>query len=101
MSSRRPLIGISAGDPAGIGPEVTVKALNNPEMYTVCRPLIIADDGVIQHTVQLLQTHQTIHTAASPDQGQYVAGTLDVLDLRNINDYDSYRIWLLEKLACS
>lgn len=36
----RPIVGISMGDPFGNGPEITVKALNDPEVYKTCRPLV-------------------------------------------------------------
>ena len=41
MKDIRPLIGISVGDPAGIGPEITAKALALPEIYEICRPLAL------------------------------------------------------------
>jgi 4-hydroxythreonine-4-phosphate dehydrogenase len=38
-----PVVGITMGDPAGVGPEVIMKALARPEPYTFCRPLVIGD----------------------------------------------------------
>ena len=37
----KPLVGISVGDPAGIGPEITAKALDKEEIYGFCRPLAV------------------------------------------------------------
>lgn len=42
-----PRIGITMGDPAGIGPEVIVKALSDPSMYEAARPLVIGDPTAI------------------------------------------------------
>jgi 4-hydroxythreonine-4-phosphate dehydrogenase len=42
-ASLRPRLGITMGDPAGIGPEVTLKAVINPEVLTICAPVIIGD----------------------------------------------------------
>ena len=39
----RPRIGITMGDPAGVGPEVVMKALAHPEVYARSRPLVIGD----------------------------------------------------------
>ena len=39
----KPIIGITMGDPASIGPEITVKALAKPEVYDICRPLVVGD----------------------------------------------------------
>ena len=44
----RPIIGISMGDPAGNGPEITVKALNNREIYDRCRPIMIGDAKMLE-----------------------------------------------------
>ena len=32
----KPIVGITMGDPAGSGPEITIKALADPEQYTYC-----------------------------------------------------------------
>ena len=38
-----PVVGITMGDPAGVGPEVVMKALARPDAYAFCRPLVIGD----------------------------------------------------------
>jgi 4-hydroxythreonine-4-phosphate dehydrogenase len=38
-----PLIAITMGDPAGVGPEIIVKALARPEPWSWCRPVVIGD----------------------------------------------------------
>ena len=45
---RRVRIGITMGDPAGRGPEITLKALSNPDFYKVCKPLVVGDLGVME-----------------------------------------------------
>jgi len=42
-NNTKPVIGISMGDPAGIGPEIIVKALSSAEVYAACRPVVVAD----------------------------------------------------------
>lgn len=46
--SNKPIIAITMGDPAGIGPEVILKALADPMIKKVARPLILGDWGVLQ-----------------------------------------------------
>ncbi|MBN1848210.1 MAG: 4-hydroxythreonine-4-phosphate dehydrogenase PdxA [Deltaproteobacteria bacterium] len=41
----RPFIGITMGDPSGIGPEIIIKALSDPGLYDLCKPLVIGDPG--------------------------------------------------------
>ena len=46
-----PILAITAGDPAGSGPEITAKALMHEEIYEMCRPLIIGDPCVMEQAL--------------------------------------------------
>jgi 4-phospho-D-threonate 3-dehydrogenase / 4-phospho-D-erythronate 3-dehydrogenase len=54
-----PVIGITIGDAAGIGPEITVKAIADERVAAVCRPLVIGDAGVIEATAATLKVPVT------------------------------------------
>jgi 4-hydroxythreonine-4-phosphate dehydrogenase len=84
MSKIRPLIGISVGDPAGIGPEITAKALSVKEIYDICRPLVIAEKEMMKAATILCGLDQTIHVVSSPHKGKYILGSIDMLNLKNI-----------------
>jgi 4-hydroxythreonine-4-phosphate dehydrogenase len=45
-------IGITLGDAAGIGPEIILKAISEPEICDICSPLIIGDRLILEHTAQ-------------------------------------------------
>jgi 4-phospho-D-threonate 3-dehydrogenase / 4-phospho-D-erythronate 3-dehydrogenase len=49
-----PRIGITMGDPAGIGPEVVLKAVAEPEIRRACVPVIIGDAQLLAHTARTL-----------------------------------------------
>ncbi len=51
MKDTRPILGITMGDPHGIGPEVAVKALSNKDVYSLCRPLLIGDANVFKQAI--------------------------------------------------
>ncbi len=85
MERKRPLLGISVGDPAGIGPEITAKALALPEIYEVCRPLAVAEAEMMKDAVKFSGLSQAIHAISSPQEGKYQMGIIDVLDLHNID----------------
>lgn len=40
---KKPLVLITAGDPLGIGPEITVRALRNPQVRRSCTPVVIGE----------------------------------------------------------
>jgi 4-hydroxythreonine-4-phosphate dehydrogenase len=77
---RRPLLGITMGDPAGIGPEVIAKGLAGREIARVCRPLVIGSMAVMQRTVQALGL--PLRVVAVQGHGRQVArrGEISVLD---------------------
>jgi 4-hydroxythreonine-4-phosphate dehydrogenase len=43
----RPIVGITMGDPAGIGPEIIVKGLADPQIYEICKPVVFGDSGAL------------------------------------------------------
>jgi 4-hydroxythreonine-4-phosphate dehydrogenase len=77
----RPLIAITMGDPAGIGAEISLKALLDAEIYARCRPLVVGTLGVLEQTRHVLRSDQRLQPIANPGEGQYTLGTVDVLDL--------------------
>src|SRR5436190_6319570 len=54
VQGRRPRIGITMGDPAGIGPEVVLKAVAEEEVREVCQPIIIGDAQLLAHHARTL-----------------------------------------------
>ena len=85
MTQQRPLLGISVGDPAGVGPEITAKALALPEIYKICRPLAVAEADMMRAAIKFSGLTLEVHPVSSPQEGRYEVGTLDVLDLKNID----------------
>ncbi|MBA3323155.1 MAG: 4-hydroxythreonine-4-phosphate dehydrogenase PdxA [Pyrinomonadaceae bacterium] len=53
----RPRIGITMGDPSGIGPEVVLKAVAEESVLKVCLPVIIGDAQHLTHTARTLNLH--------------------------------------------
>jgi len=82
MDMKRPIIGISSGDPGGIGPEVTARALDKQEMYALCRPLVVSDADVMKDAVRVAGLNLAVNPVSSPEEGKYEHGTIDVLDVR-------------------
>lgn len=85
MEKKRPILGISAGDPAGIGPEITVKALSLKEIYEICKPLVVCDAKIVEQIISICQLKLTVNKVGQPAEGLYRFGTVDVLDMQNID----------------
>ncbi len=80
----RPILAITMGDAAGCGPEIIVKALDNPHFYQLCRPLVFGDLGRIKLAASLVNSSLTITKAENIHTGVYQHGHVDVLDFDNI-----------------
>ena len=81
----RPIIGISMGDPAGIGPEIIVKALGRQRVHELCRPLVIGDAGVIRNAAKLLKSPQRVRAVTKLSEAAFDRGAIDVFDLKNVD----------------
>lgn len=82
--SKKPIIGITMGDPASIGPEIAIKALLHEKIYSLCRPLLIGDARVFQQIIEKLKLNADVHAIENVNEARYDFGKPDVLDLRNV-----------------
>lgn len=81
----KPIIAITMGDPAGIGPEIIIKALSLKETYEKCRPLVTGDANIMQWAVDNMQSELKIHRISSVKEARFELGTIDVYDLTCID----------------
>ena len=79
-----PILGLTMGDPCGIGPEVLVKALNCPEVYRVCRPFVIGHPGILSDYFKFLDLNLDIRLVKSPEEGVYKFGGVDILSPKDL-----------------
>lgn len=84
QASTLPLLGITMGDPGGIGPEICAKALSDAGIYSVCRPIIVGDAAVMADAVKFSNLNLTINACRQVTDGRFRPGTPDVLDLMNM-----------------
>jgi len=82
--SQRPLLAITLGDPAGIGPEVVLKALAHTDVFARCRPLVVGDRRILRRAAGFLDSPlPPLEEIDDPASGVYAPGSLSLLDLRN------------------
>jgi 4-hydroxythreonine-4-phosphate dehydrogenase len=77
----RPIVAVTVGDEAGIGPEVVAKALSRRDVYEWCRPLTIGSMDVMQHTIDGLGLSCSLRRVERPREGCYQLGTIDLIDM--------------------
>ena len=77
----KPLIGITMGDPSGIGPEIIIKALQKEDVYQNCRPLVVGDAGLMEQAAGALGLRCSIRAISKVNEAIFKPQTLDVLHL--------------------
>lgn len=83
MNQKKPVIGITMGDGAGVGPEIILKSLNNREIYDLCDPLVIGDSKILERAKSYVNSDLEIRTVTEDQLGQlaYEFGSVYCLDL--------------------
>lgn len=88
VSSQKPAIAITMGDPCGIGPEVVVKAMADPRVYATCRPLVVGNVYAMEQAVSLTGLRVKINEVEDSATSGQEPGVIDVVDIHNLNPED-------------
>ena len=95
----RPFIGIPMGDAAGIGPEIILKTIADPETEKTARCVVVGDRGVLELAKTYPGSPQPeIHLIREPAEGKYEPGVLNLIDLHNI-DLDRLKVGTVDGMC--
>lgn len=80
---KKPILGITMGDPSGNGPEISVKALATPDMYERCRPIIIGDANCMEIALEITgkEKELKINVVEDVKDAKFQFGIIDVYDM--------------------
>lgn len=79
--SNRPIIAITMGDPAGIGPEIIMRSLAHGEAYARCRPLVVGNAARLRQAGAIVGSTLDLRPVSRPAEARFQPGTVDVLNL--------------------
>ncbi len=77
----KPLIGITMGDAAGVGPEIIMKALSDPQIYEISKPVVIGDVKMLQRAESFLKTGLLIKAIQNVEEAEFKFGVVNCIDL--------------------
>jgi 4-hydroxythreonine-4-phosphate dehydrogenase len=77
----RPIIAITMGDPAGIGPEIVMRSLAHDDVYARCRPLVVGDAERLRQAGAIVQSTLALRAVPDVRAALFASGTIDVIDL--------------------
>jgi 4-hydroxythreonine-4-phosphate dehydrogenase len=80
----KPLLAITMGDASGSGPEIIAKALAEPEIRGICRPVVIGDAATMQAGIEITRTSCKVRAIEKLSEALFDDRTIDVVDLHNI-----------------
>ena len=85
MYMEKPIIAVTMGDPAGIGPEIVAKSVADKATYDVARCIVIGDKKVMEKAIEIVGADLKVNVVDSPADGDYSYGVLNMIDLDNID----------------
>ena len=85
----KPLIAVTMGDPAGVGPEIVAKSLASEEVTDVADCVIVGDRKCMENAIRIVGADLKINVIQKPAEGQYEKGILNLIDLDNV-DMDAF-----------
>jgi 4-hydroxythreonine-4-phosphate dehydrogenase len=101
-SADRPLVGLTMGDVAGIGPEVIARAWLDPALHALGRPLVIGHPGTLRRALELVADCKRldVQVVASPEAAAPAAGVVPCLPVRgDFGELDDIRPGVVDRRA--
>jgi 4-hydroxythreonine-4-phosphate dehydrogenase len=84
VKDKRPVVAITMGDAAGIGPEITLKALEQRKLYDICRPVVLGDLGVMEQIRDICKSKTVFRKVSEINRLDPEFGTIDIIDYGDI-----------------
>ncbi|MBM6948876.1 4-hydroxythreonine-4-phosphate dehydrogenase PdxA [Mordavella massiliensis] len=85
----KPLIAVTMGDPAGVGPEIVAMSLASAEVTDVADCVVVGDKKVMENAIRITGSDLTVNVIGKPADGNYEPGVLNLIDLDNV-DMDQF-----------
>lgn len=82
---KKEYIGISMGDPAGVGPEILVKTVECKEIYDWCMPIFIGNLKILELAKEICDSNVEINIIERPEDGDYRHGILNLIHIDNVD----------------
>jgi 4-hydroxy-L-threonine phosphate dehydrogenase PdxA len=77
-----PLILVTMGDPAGIGPEITLKALSDRPRHDLCRLVVVGDYSIMAHALRIIGSDKSLHCIEALQEWE--EQSINILDMHSI-----------------
>ena len=80
----KPIVGVTMGDPAGVGPEIIAKALMDKGILELCRPVVVGSSAVMEEALEICGLDADINVL-DEETFSYRDGAVNILDIDNVD----------------
>lgn len=81
----KPIIAVPIGDPAGVGPEITAKALASEEVQACANVIVVGDGKIVRQAIEISKVQLTVKIISAVKEADFTPGVLNLIDLNNID----------------
>lgn len=81
MNTQNIKLAITMGDPAGIGPEIAIKAFHDPQVYQTCKPLLIGNSTIMKEAMKFTNSELKLNVIQSVGEAKFEFGTIDLFEI--------------------
>jgi len=82
---RKPIIGVPMGDPAGVGAEITVKALADEKLAQQCDVIVVGDKACMEQALKVCKLTAKLHLIQDVTEAEFAPGVINLIDLHNVD----------------
>lgn len=82
MKKDRPILAITMGDPAGVGPEIAAMAFADEKLHQVCRPVLIGNAFIMERAIRIAKVNLAVHAINNVDEAKFDSNVIDLVDLK-------------------
>ena len=79
------IIAVPMGDPAGIGPEITVKSFLNSEVLEAANSIVVGDKKIIDKALEITGTDLQVNVIKEVEEADFSSNAINLIDLNNID----------------
>ncbi len=81
MKNIKPILAITMGDPAGVGPEIAAMAFANNKLHKVCHPILIGNTAVMQKAIELTNVEVSLNKIDNVEDAKFDSQYMNVIHL--------------------
>jgi 4-phospho-D-threonate 3-dehydrogenase / 4-phospho-D-erythronate 3-dehydrogenase len=97
-TQQKPILAITMGDPAGVGPEIAAMAFAGGHLHKICKPILIGNSAIMKKAIQITGVSLALNSINRVEEAWFEEGTIDVLEL-DVQDAEKIEFGKISSIA--